>query len=53
MTKKELIEELQNIKAVKQWDKEAAHGDADDALIKFINDKEIKEAYDAIEKWYA
>lgn len=51
MTKEELLTELKRC-AVK-GDAEIAHGDADDALIAFINDAEIKAAYDAVEKWYA
>lgn len=34
-------------------DTEAAHGMADALLIEYINDPEIKAAYEAIEKWYA
>ena len=34
-------------------DEEIAHVKADEALLEFINDPEITEAFDAIEKWYA
>lgn len=34
-------------------DTEIQHGEADDLLIKYIDDDEITEAYDAIHKWYA
>ena len=61
MEKKELIEKLKsiNIKVSKGIDKnrlydlENAHREADDLIIEFINDKEIKEVYDSIDKWFA
>lgn len=34
-------------------DTEKAHGDADEALIDYIADDEIADAYDRIGKWYA
>lgn len=34
-------------------DTEGAHSDADDALLAFIGDAEIKEAYREVPKWYA
>ena len=34
-------------------DKEHDHGVADDALLRYINDSEITEAFEAIERWYA
>ena len=40
-------------KAAESDDTEEAHGDADDALIDYINDKDISEAYHKIPKWYA
>lgn len=51
MTKAELIEKLEELHD--GWDHEANHGKADDLLIEFINDPEVKEAFDKIEKWYA
>ena len=51
MTKDELIKQLKDLLANK--DQEMAHVEADDLLLKFINDKEISEAYESIEKWYA
>ena len=51
LTKDELLERLREL--AKDGDHEAAHGRADAALIDFINDPEIAEAFDAIEKWYA
>lgn len=52
MTKEELIAKLKAINN-NNHDPEVAHGEADDALIEYINDAEVKEAYDAIHKWYA
>ena len=34
-------------------DTESAHGEADDLLVELIDDPEIRNAYDAIQKWYA
>jgi len=34
-------------------DLEVAHSNADEALLKFINDPEITKAFDNIDKWYA
>ena len=51
MTKRELIRKL--IECAQNGDTEAAHGDADDALIAFIDDPEIETAYREVEKWYA
>ena len=50
MTKEELIKKLNECA---KNEPEAAHGDADDLLIEYINDKEIAEAYDNVPKWYA
>lgn len=52
MTRDELLREL------RRWhrpngDIEGQHDTADKALIAYINDPEITEAYEAIEKWYA
>ena len=55
MTKQQRKEILLGVLA-RCWfleDKEAAHIEADDALIAFIHDEEIKAAYKKIEKWYA
>lgn len=40
-------------KAKNNSDQEEAHIDADDALIDYINDKDIAAAYAQIDKWYA
>jgi len=34
-------------------DTEAAHCEADEALLDYIDDPEIRAAYDAVPKWYA
>jgi hypothetical protein len=54
-----LLKRLQQI-AVFEDDQEAAHWDADSALLEFAQNKvsdklgaEIEEAYEEIEKWYA
>jgi hypothetical protein len=45
-TKAELIAKLNEAAKIGQMDPENAHGLADDALLKFINDPEIAAAYD-------
>lgn len=35
------------------FDPETAHGIADDALLAYIADPEIEEAFNTVEKWYA
>ena len=46
---------IENLKKIQEYngDPEAAHGYADDLLIEFIDDEEIKKEFDKIEKWYA
>lgn len=51
MTKEQLLKLLADF--AMNSDCEAAHADADDALLAFINDDEISAAFNAIEKWYA
>lgn len=51
MTKLELLKLLEE--AAMNPDVELAHADADNALLTFIDDVEITEAFNAIEKWYA
>ena len=54
MTKAAVMYELKRCELEStEGDRESAHSDADDALLKFINDNEIKQAYDNIKKWYA
>ena len=50
MTKDELLQLFANFTGS---DPEIEHGDADDALIAYIADPEIKAAYEKIGKWYA
>lgn len=52
MTRDELLRRLTEL-GQPPVDPERAHGEADDALLEFINDLEIAQAYNAIEKWYA
>ena len=51
INKQELIDKLHNLK--ESGDHEGAHGDADEALLDYIHDDEVTEAFDDIEKWYA
>jgi len=53
MNKKELLVTLKEVYNNGVYDEEAAHIQADYALIEFINDNEIREAYNKIGKWYA
>lgn len=50
MTKAELLEKLKEL--TESDYPEMTHREADDLLIDFINDTEIKEAFEAIAKWY-
>jgi hypothetical protein len=56
MTKKELTEKLGEI-AKRQADNgvfdQDDHLDADGLLLDFINDKDITDAFEDIEKWYS
>ena len=51
MNKAELIALLKGLNDL--GDEEVAHGNADHALIEFINDPEIAKAYAEVHKWYA
>jgi hypothetical protein len=53
VTKAQLVHQLKEIKELYGADVEAAHSLADDALIKYINSSEVKDAYDKIVRWYA
>lgn len=54
MTKQELIDELKLQEELAKHDAEEAHGNADDLLIRYIDDEDIAKAYAAITpKWYA
>lgn len=51
LSKAQLLKKLE--KCAKSRDAESAHGDADTLLLDYIDDEEITEAYDRIDKWYA
>jgi len=56
MTKQELIEKLNKVMQPVEGrlrDAENWHSEADSLLLEFINDKDIEEAYEKIDKWYA
>lgn len=50
ITKEELLGKLSELK---EADPELAHIEADEALIDYINDKEIEEAFEEVPRWYA
>jgi hypothetical protein len=49
--KQDLLLDLRRLATVS--DTESAHGEADEALLRFIDDEHITAAYEAIAKWYA
>ena len=51
MTKKALLDKLRRL--AKSDDTEGGHVNADAALLAYINDPDVSEAYHAIDKWYA
>ena len=54
MTIKDKNELLRKLKLLeKDGDTETAHATADDLLLEWIDDPEITEAYNRIDKWYA
>jgi hypothetical protein len=56
MTRDELLAKLREIadrRAVGFGEAEGDHYEADDALLDYIADNEIRKGFDAIEKWYA
>ncbi len=53
MNKEELRDALHKLNEEYGHDTEVAHYQADCLLIKYIDDKEIENAYDEIDKWYA
>ena len=50
LTKAEALRVLEELTGA---DPELAHIEADEALINYINDKEIEKAFDEVPKWYA
>ena len=51
MTKEELIIALKELQTY--GDPESAHSQADRLLLAYINDTEVTEAFNGIDKWYA
>lgn len=51
MSKQELIAALKE--CAENGDAEMAHEVADQLLIVYINDQDIKDAFESIKKWYA
>ena len=51
MNKQELIEKLTALQAIE--DPEYAHAEADELLLDYIMDAEVRHAYSQIPKWYA
>lgn len=51
MTREGLLELLADLAT--DTDFESAHAQADDAIIEFIADPEIKKAFNKVGKWYA
>lgn len=53
MTKQELLRRLRALSdPLTRTDIESDHSDADALLAEYIGDKDISEAYHAVEKWY-
>jgi hypothetical protein len=53
MTIEELRAELEALVGPSLRDPERYHGEADDALIAYINDPEVTRLFNAIDKYYA
>ena len=53
MSKEELIAALKELLNDDSRDMEANHVDADELLLKFIDDDEIRQAFESIEKYYS
>jgi len=51
--KQDLLLDLRKLAVDANSDPESAHADADAALIRFIDDEHIREAFNAIAKWYS
>ena len=49
--KEKLLMQLEQLS--KSDDTETAHADADNLILNYLNDEEIKKAYEKIKKWYA
>lgn len=53
MTRDELLQELDRLRRKGKHDPEAAHELADAALLAFIDDLEVRDAFELVPKWYA
>ncbi len=53
MSRDELLAYLRALQVDSEYDEEFAHKNADEALLAFINDPEISEAFALIRRWYA
>jgi hypothetical protein len=53
MTRDELLARLTRIANRTSGDPESDHADADEALLDYVGDAEIREVYNSIEKWDA
>lgn len=53
MDKKDLLKELQKINHDYSRDREVCHYLKDEALLKYIGDKDITAEFNRIENWYA
>lgn len=53
MTKEDLALALEELLPLCEADPEIGHGDADDLLIKYINDQRVTEAFERLPRWYA
>lgn len=51
--KQRLLKTLRQCATLSKRDSEAAHMDADDALLGYINDPEISRVYRRVKRWYA
>lgn len=49
--KEKLLAELEELSTLK--DVEIAHAEADEALVQYINDRDVTKAFQKIEKWYS
>ena len=46
-------EVLETFKELEEADPELAHSEADELLLRYINDKDIEEAFEEVPRWYA
>jgi hypothetical protein len=53
LTKEEALDMLRRLAEESKLNAEEPHADADDVLLRLIDDPEITQAYQAVEKWYA